>query len=205
MKRLIALGACLFFLQSTQVMAQDKAQGVVKDLKRVISMIQQGKLKQAVSDLKFAIAELQEVMMAKAVEKMKKIFSPWVGKAQQSNQAGLAFLGGGMNIKIDYHNTQNQEEVGFECVANSPLIQTFTMWLSNPMFLGQGRSLVKLGDSREMKAVYSESDGTLQLVHNNNLYTWTARGVQNIKETLLKFGNYFANHQAPALSEAFGE
>jgi hypothetical protein len=125
--------------------------------------------------------------------------------AKESNQAARGFLGGGMNIKIDYHNTQTKVRVGFECVANSPLIQTFTMWLSNPMFLGQGRTLVKLGDARAIKAVYNESDGTLQLVHNNNLYTWTARNVQNKKETLMKFGNYFANHQAKALSEAFGE
>ena len=204
MRRRVVLCICLCLLISTQAIGQDIVQGVIADLKRVIVMVQESKFKPAVGDLQIAIVQLQEVMMALAIETLKEVFSPWVGKAQESNQVGMAFLGGGMSIKIDYHNTQTTEEVGFECVANSPLIQTFTMWLSNPMFLGQGRTLVRLGNSR-LKAVYTESDGTLQLVHDNNLYNWTARNIDNKKEILLKFGNYFADHQAPALSEALGE
>ncbi len=184
---------------------QGKEQEVLGGLQKASDLVKAGQYRKAISELQFSIGQLQELVMAEVVDGFQKIFSPWVAERPEQSQAGMAFLGGGFNVKLTYRNPETDEIVELEAVGNSPLIQTMSMWMSNPMFLGQGRSLVRLGKSGDYKAVFTEKDRTLQLIQGNNLFTWKGVRVNKLKETLVRFGHYYADHHAPLLKEALGE
>ena len=58
-------------------------------------------------------------------------------------------IGGGMQIIKRYHNESKPEnEAEVQIIANSPMLTTLNMYLTNPTMLGPGYKSVRVGSTR---------------------------------------------------------
>jgi len=63
--------------------------------------------------------------------------------------AGMAMMGGGMQITKKYRNeTKPENDAEVQIIANSPMIATMSMYLTNPAMLGAEYKSVRVGTTR---------------------------------------------------------
>lgn len=91
--------------------------------------------KLAIEELKYATAELQKL---DAEENKKLLPDPLEGwtksEGDNSGQAAMNMFGGGSMTTAEY--TRSSEQIEIQIIANSPMIATVAMMISNPMFAG---------------------------------------------------------------------
>jgi len=172
--------ACLLALLSLAVALPVAADEISGQLEKGLKLYEDGKLSQAIGEIEFALAQLKQ----KKAEALGKIFpeapSGWTAHKPKSSSAGAGMLGGGISASRRYQD-DGKGRVKIEVIADSPLIQSLAMMLSNPMFLtsGKGGKLVRL---QGHKAVLKEQEQRAELqalIDNKVLVRVTARRVED--------------------------
>jgi hypothetical protein len=112
------------------------------------------------------------------------------------NPFAAAMLGGvGNVVQQDYRATGSS--IGVTVTADSPLIQIFSMWTTNPAMLEEGAELIKYGSYNAVLKNPNSSRWELQLVIDKTLIEVTATGFDD--DRLLKFMNQAAVDQLAAV------
>lgn len=113
----------------------------------------------------------------------------------QSNSAGMAFMGGGTTITRTYSGATNKDNVEINIMANSPLVSSMTALMGNPMMMnGANQKTIRIGSRRAIlnkktDTEYDENENEKQ-VTNFELQVILGQTLVTVK------GEGFANEQA---------
>ncbi len=125
--------------------------------------------------------ELLKVGLPKALE-------GWEAEEAKVQSAGAAFLGGGIIVSQKYKKDRSSIEITI--AADSPMIQSTLMMLTNPMFAQAGNAQGKLERIRGHKAVvkYQEKRerGEANVVVKKR-YMVTVKGRQVERDTIIDY------------------
>lgn len=90
------------------------------------------------------------------------------------NTAGMGVMGGGFTITKEYHHPTNKSnEAEVQILANSPLLTSMNMYLSNPAMMGPDYKSVRVGTQRailksEMEDSYDDN-GTSKKIRSSEI------------------------------------
>lgn len=93
-----------------------------------------GNLGQAVDELQYAIAQIQERQQGELATLLPEPLAGWTAAPASVQSGGLAAMATGTQVSRDY-TKDSGESVTLTIMANSPLTQSVTMMLANPMVL----------------------------------------------------------------------
>ncbi len=106
--------------------------------------------KQAQLSLQDAINDINTMLAKQVAESLPAEINGLKaeGEAEVSG-AGMGIIGGGMQIMKRYRNeTVNGNDAEVQIMANSPMLSTMNMYLTNPGMLGPGYKSVRVGTNR---------------------------------------------------------
>jgi hypothetical protein len=92
---------------------------------------------------------------------LPEALSGWTAEDVDTNAAGMAMFGGGIQAGRKY--TNGDATVDLSIVGDSPMLGTFVPMLSNPMMAAAMGKVTKVGKQRALQT----NDGQLILVVNN--------------------------------------
>ena len=131
--------------------------------------------KDASTSLQFAITEINKLMVSSIGDKLPADINGFkMEKLNDDNAgtAGMSMMGGGLSISRKYtSSTDNSNYFEMNIVGNSPMIQSVSMMLNNPMFMaaaGANTKVLKLG-SRKGLMKKESNDYDLQVPLNASL------------------------------------
>ena len=109
----------------------------------------------------------------------------------------MGMMGGGMQISKTYqHPTKRENQAELQILANSPMLASINMFMSNPAMMGEGYKSVRVGTKRailksEMDDYYDDNgtskkirSSELQLPLNQTLITINMKGFASEAEEL---------------------
>ncbi|MBC8047370.1 MAG: hypothetical protein H7Y00_11285 [Fimbriimonadaceae bacterium] len=113
------------------------------------------------------------------------------------NSAAMGMMGGGMQITKTYHHATNKEnDAEVQILANSPLLSSMSMYLTNPAMLGPEYKSVRVGTNRvilksEMEDYYGDGSAgkkirstEIQIPLSQTLITIHANGFASEQDEL---------------------
>jgi hypothetical protein len=145
MKNLILFA--LAALITLRVAGQSQAETYIKEAQEFLA---NKEYKQAQLSLQDAINDINNLLAQKLAESLPAEINGLTedGEAEIS-AAGLAMVGGGLQIIKRYRNEAKEgQDAEVQILANSPMLSTMTMYLSNPGMLGSGYKSVRVGTNR---------------------------------------------------------
>jgi hypothetical protein len=140
---LFALAALI----TLRVAGQSQAETYIKEAQEFLA---NKEYKQAQLSLQDAINDINNLLAQKLAESLPAEINGLTedGEAEIS-AAGLAMVGGGLQIIKRYRNEAKEgQDAEVQILANSPMLSTMTMYLSNPGMLGSGYKSVRVGTNR---------------------------------------------------------
>lgn len=145
MKKILTV-SFLFFV-ACNMFGQDQIDTYIKDAQTAIAAKD---YRSAQLSLQDAINELNNLIAQQIAEALPAEINGLKAEGDAStNSASLGAMGGGIMISQSYSNPSNENnEAEINIVANSPMIATMGMYLSNPAMLGEGYKSVKVGTQR---------------------------------------------------------
>lgn len=145
MKKILTV-SFLFFI-AFNMFGQDQIDTYIKDAQTAIAAKD---YRSAQLSLQDAINELNNLIAQQIAEALPAEINGLKAEGDAStNSASLGAMGGGIMISQSYSNPSNENnEAEINIVANSPMIATMGMYLSNPAMLGEGYKSVKVGTQR---------------------------------------------------------
>lgn len=174
----MVLSVIVIFLLNGSIFC-DKAQAddVSDSIQKAADLYKQKEYSEAIAELNFAITQIN----SKLTELYKATFQPALegyteGKAE-GNSMSVALLGGGITVtRKDLRSSGGS--LTMELTANSPILSSIMVMMSNPIFLGD-KKLVTINGEKAIKEWDEENqNGQLQIpVDNQVLLTFTAVGV----------------------------
>ena len=110
----------------------------------------------------------------------------WTAEKANVQSAGAAFLGGGIILSQDYK--KDRSKITITIAADSPMIQSTLMMLTNPMFAqGNQGSLERIrGHKAVVKYEEKRNRGEVNIVVKKR-YLVTVKGRQVDKDTILEY------------------
>lgn len=100
-------------------------------------------LQDAINDINMLLAKQVAEMLPAEINGLKA-----EGDGEVS-AAGMGMMGGGMQITKKYRNeTKPENDAEVQIIANSPMIATMSMYLTNPAMLGSEYKSVRVGTTR---------------------------------------------------------
>ncbi|MDZ4748807.1 MAG: hypothetical protein SH808_09985 [Saprospiraceae bacterium] len=142
----ITLGI-FFTLTLSAVSAQSQAETFIKEAQQYLA---EKNYQQAQLSLQDAINDINNIIAMQIGEALPvEINGLKADEAASVNSGAMGMIGGGMSISKNYTNSakkENQAEV--QILANSPMLASINMFMSNPAMLGEGYKSVRVGTRR---------------------------------------------------------
>lgn len=106
--------------------------------------------KQAQLSLQDAINDINMMLAKQVSESLPAEINGLKAEGEgEVSAGGLGMVGGGMQIIKRYRNeTKTENDAEVQILANSPLLSTMNMYLTNPGMLGPGYKSVRVGTNR---------------------------------------------------------
>ncbi len=124
-------GLCLIALP---VLSQ--ADEIEDQIQRGVKAYQDGQHREAIQELQFAISQMQELLNKKYLTLLPEPPEGWEAEESQAQTMPAAILGGGTSLSRSYR--RGDESVEITMMADSPLLASLSMMLSNPAMLSAG-------------------------------------------------------------------
>ncbi len=174
------------------------ADEVTSSIDKAKSHYQSKKYSEAINELNYAVNQIQQIQLERYKTVFPAALSDWKAEEFQMDNAGMAFLGGGLSISRKYSLIiqvegldekgrdsyyDKKKSVDISIVSDSPLLSSVMMMFSNPMFLG-GNKMVTINGEKAIEQ--RDSDGKpdeLQFVIENRVMV-TVSGRNCSKEDL---------------------
>lgn len=135
-------------------------------------------LQQAMATLATVIGNEVLNVMPKEVNGLKSPSSD-----DRVNNGGMMFAAGS-SIERSYRSADGAQSIEFKVMANSPMVATLGMMLSNPMYMqsagNSGEKVISVGGKRALlKMDKDNKSAEIQIVSGSTLYTINANGMIN--------------------------
>lgn len=191
-KLLLFAGLSLLLLP---VYGQSQADAFIKEAQGYLT---QKDYKQALLSLQDAINDINNLVAQQIAESLPAEINGLKADGQgEVNNAAMGMIGGGMQITKRYENPAKEEnDVEVMIMANSPMMATMNMYITNPAILGSEYKSVRIGTRRAilksaMNDYYGNSGGSkqiriteLQVPLTQTLITLNMRGFASEAEEL---------------------
>lgn len=141
----------VLFLLATMISLRVTGQGQAETfIKEASDYLAKKEYKQAQLSLQDAINDINMMLAQQVAESLPaEINGLQADGESEINSGGMAMIGGGMQITKRYrHPTTSGNEAEVQIVANSPMLATLNMYITNPAMLGQGYKSVRVGTNR---------------------------------------------------------
>lgn len=192
--------------------AQSQADAFIKEAQQFLA---DKKYKEAQLSLQDAINDINAIIAGQIGEALPAEINGLKATGDTDiNASAMGMVGGGMSISRTYANpTKKENQAELTILANSPMLATINMFMSNPAMLGEGYKSVRVGTRRailksEMEDYYGDSGGStkvrsseLQIPLSQTLITLNFRGFASEQEELAFAGKL----DIEKLSELLGE
>ena len=202
--------AILFLLAasiSLQIFAQTQAETYVNE---ALEFLKNKEYKQAQLSLQDAINEINVLLAQQVAESLPaEINGLKADGDSEVSTAGMGMIGGGLQVIKRYANESkpaNNAEV--QILANSPMVATISMYLSNPGMMGPDYKSVRIGTNRAILKLEMMDDGStksrsteIQLVLSQTLITIRTNGFATEQEELAFANKLDFNKIRTALGE----
>lgn len=156
MKKIALFSLAVLF--TFQVRAQGQAEVFLKEAQ---DFLKKKEYKQAILSLQDAINDINLTLAKSVADSLPAEINGLKadGEAEVSN-AGMGMIGGGMQIIKRYRNeTKPENDAEVQIMANSPMLATLNMYLTNPSMLGPGYKSVRIGTIRAIAKTDVQGDG----------------------------------------------
>ncbi len=180
MKRIVFLLTGCFI--SLTLFGQNQADTYIKEAQDLIA---KKEYKQAQLSLQDAINELNNLIAAQIAESLPDEINGLKSEGEDNSGTGaMGMFGGGFQISKSYKNpTKEENDAEVQMIANSPLLSSMSMYLSNPSIMGPEYKSVRVGTQRAiLKSNMEDYDGKsirvseLQIPLSQTLITINLRG-----------------------------
>ncbi len=134
-------------------------------IKQASELYKKGNTQQAVTQLEYASQLIREKRGSALAQYLPDALPGWEAEEADTESAGAAMFGGGTFVSREYCNA---EDVCIKATitADSPLLQSMLMMLSNPMMMqGQGMKMKLIKGQQVM----FNQDGAMAVVNNRYL------------------------------------
>ena len=152
--------------------AQSQAETFIREAQGYLA---QKDYKQAQMSLQDAINDINNILATQIAESLPDEINGLKSTGEESANAGaMGMMGGGMTISKNYqHPTKKENSAELMILANSPMMATINMYMTNPAMLGQGYKSVRVGTRRailknEMEDFYDDN-GTSKQIRSSEL------------------------------------
>jgi hypothetical protein len=189
MKKIIfCLFAALIVLRVT---GQNQAETFIKEAQ---DFLVKKDYKQAQLSLQDAINDINMMLAKQVAESLPAEINGLKADGDgEISGAGMGMIGGGMQITKRYRNEAKPEnDVEVKIIANSPMLASMNMYLSNPTILGPGYKSVRVGTIRAIAKTElldadngaKKRDTEIQIPLNQTLITIQANGFATEQDEL---------------------
>lgn len=193
MKTIIAL--ILISLVGFRLNAQSQAELFIKEAQEYLT---QKNYKQATLSLQDAINDINTLIAGQIGEALPAEINGLKAEGDADiNTAAMGMMGGGMQVAKTYrHPTKKENQAELLILANSPMLASINMVMSNPGMMGEGYKSVRVGTKRailksEMDDFYDDNgagkkirSSELQIPLNQTLITINLKGFASEAEEL---------------------
>lgn len=147
--------AALFCLNAT---AQGQAETFIKEAQ---DFLKNKEYKQAILSLQDAINDINMMVAKQVADSLPAEINGLKADGEaEISAAGMGMIGGGMQIIKRYRNeTKPENDAEVQIMANSPMLATLNMYLTNPSMLGPGYKSVRIGTTRAIAKTDIQDDG----------------------------------------------
>lgn len=175
-----------FLLAALLVATSAVADEITETIEGALSAYQKGEYKAASEDLGYAQQLIRQKRGDSFKQYMPAPLTGWTMDAIDVQTAAAAMMGGGTTLSTTYH--KGEGEVAIEMVADSPMLQSIAMMLSNPMFAtADGGKMIRI---KRHKAVikYDKNgrSGEIKIVIDNRILV-TITGTNVTEEELIAY------------------
>lgn len=152
---LFSLAVCISFGAASQ----DQAGAYIKEAQDFLT---QKEYKQAILSLQDAINDLNLALAKQVAESLPAEINGLKAEGEaEVGGAGMGMIGGGMQITKRYRNaTKPDNDAEVQIIANSPMLATMNMFLTNPGMLGPEYKSVRVGSNRAIAKNEMQDDGS---------------------------------------------
>ncbi len=192
MKSILASIVCI--LVGFGVSAQSQAETFIKEAQQFLA---EKNYQQAQLSLQDAINDINNIIAVQIGEALPaEINGLKSDEAADVNSGAMGMMGGGMSITKNYsHPSKKENEAEVQILANSPMLASINMFMSNPAMLGDGYKSVRVGTRRailksEMEDYYDNGaskkirSSELQIPLSQTLITINLNGFATEQEEL---------------------
>jgi len=188
MKKLILLSIAT--LIGFRASGQSQAETFIKEAQDYLA---KKEYKQAQLSLQDAINDINMLLAQQVAESLPgEINGLKADGENEINTGSMGMIGGGMQVTKRYRNeTMQENEAEVQILANSPMLTTMNMYLTNPGMLGPGYKSVRVGTNRAiLKTETQESEGKkmrsteIQIPMGQTLITIRANGFATEQDEL---------------------
>jgi hypothetical protein len=141
----------IFFLFAALIGFSATGQGQAETfIKEAQGYLTKKEYKQAQLSLQDAINDINTMLAKQVAESLPAEINGLKADGESEvSAAGLGMIGGGMQITKKYKNeTKNGNDAEVQILANSPMLATMNMYLTNPSMLGAGYKSARVGTNR---------------------------------------------------------
>jgi hypothetical protein len=148
--------AALFCLHAT---GQNQAETFIKEAQDFLA---KKEYKQAMLSLQDAINDINMMVAKQVADSLPAEINGLKAEGESEiSAAGMGMMGGGMQIIKRYRNeTKTGNDAEVQILANSPMLTTMNMYLTNPSMLGPGYKSVRIGSNRAIAKTDMQDDGS---------------------------------------------
>ena len=147
--------------------AADDQDEVLRSISEGTDFYKNGEYGEAATSLNYAVQLIQQKKGEVLTQVLPEPLEGWTAQEAQSQSAGAAMFGGGINAEREYNKADSH--ISVRIISDSPMMQGVMMMFSNPMFAtADGGRLERIGKQKAI-VKYDESghSGSLQMVVNN--------------------------------------
>lgn len=155
-----------------RVSAQSQAEVFIKEAQDYLA---KKEYKQAQLSLQDAINDINMLLAKQVADALPAEINGLKADGEgEINPGGMAMMGGGMQIAKRYHNgTKVQNEAEVQIIANSPMMNMMSMYLSNPAMLGPEYKSVRVGTTRAILKSetqdFEDDNGNVQQIRSTEI------------------------------------
>lgn len=142
-----------------RVNGQSQAEAFIKEAQDFLA---KKEYKQAQMSLQDAINDINLLLAQQVAESLPAEINGLKADGESEvNTAGMGMIGGGLQITKRYRNESKEgNDAEIQIMANSPLLSTLNMYLTNPGMMGSDYKSVRVGTNRAiLKAETADNDG----------------------------------------------
>jgi len=193
MKSLFVFVIVTFF--GLQVSAQSQADVFIKEAQKFLT---EKKYQEAILSLQDAINDINTLIATQIGAALPAEINGLKADGEATvNGNAMGMMGGGMQVSKNYTNPAKKEnQAELQILANSPMLASINMFMSNPAMLGDGYKSVRVGAKRaimksQMEDFYADNGSSkqiraseLQIPLSQTLITLNLKGFASEQEEL---------------------